>query len=593
MTFLSPRSFYFLAAAALLILLSFLRSRSRRRPVSALSLWAGLTETPEPRSLKLHRWLDPLLFLQLAVLALLVLAMVQPMFRKEKTVFRGIALVLDASASMHTVAENGRTRYDLAVDRAIEILDGSSSSQIALIQFASQSAVLVAPTDDEDEIVRALKGSQPLWCAGGDASGLIDLFSAVGGLEDYDRVVLLTDSVPADLPAGIDVELFQQGENVGITAFTVRENLEGPGASAFVELSNGTDAYLEPKLTIRDEFSGSTFSFLLGPMSREQYVVPLPASRGTRFTAALDGDDDYPFDNQRFFALARPSSLRVHWIGNDNRFLLAGLESVLPLRLVPEDEPADLTIVVGETIEALPEGNLLLVHTEILGQIRLSAPQAGGFAMAAQVDHPLLLGIDPADIYLETLPATEFFIPAEPLLVVNDLPFVTDASTGERLIVVLSTDLTATNFPITVDFPLLLRNLIAIMQRLPSPLVHEWRTVGQLIDAQQYGSVAAAETPNGDEIVLSVGQLAIPTDQPGFYVLKTRDETVPVAVNIDPGESARPGMEEVHGVEATGRTETQEMLLRLWPYFAIAALLLLLTEAIVYVRSELTEKGVR
>jgi len=588
MTFLTPSAFYFLTASVFLILISFLRSRSRRSEVSALFLWVGLTEAPEPHSVRLRRWMDPLLFLQLAVLAMIVLAMVQPMWRTNQTVFSGLALVLDASASMHTQTDEGRTRYDLAVDRIREILAEASSPRTTLIQYSSQPAVLVPPTADEGALLRALAASEPTWSADGAVSSLVDVVSTVGGLESYDRIVLFSDHTPAELPPGVDVVLFQDGRSVGITAFTVRENLTGPGASVFLELRNETDAYLEPQVTIRDEFFGMTVSFLLGPTTTEQYVVPLPLSRGTQFTATLEVDDDFRFDNVRYFSLARPSSLQVRWIGPDNRFLRAALGSVLPLTLVSTNDPADLTVLVGQTLDELTDGNVILVNSQIAGIVRLGDRQAGGLAEVEDVDHPLLVGIEADAIYVEELPATEFLVPATLLLSVNNHPLVTHIEADQRSILAFSTDLTATNLPITVEFPLLIRNLLASMQRLPSPLVYEWRNVGQLIDVSEFGTFRTAVDPGGTLIELSAEQQAIPTDQPGFYRLETRNGVIPVAINIDSAESVQMHGEAWRGGSSDGQSVEREIYRRLWPYLALAALVLLLAEVIVYVQKELT-----
>ena len=588
MTFLTPAAFYFLTASAFLVLISFLRSRSRRSEVSALFLWVGLTEVPEPHAVRLRRWMDPLLFLQLAVLAVIVFAMVQPMWRTKQRVFSGLALIVDASASMRTQNDEGRTRYDLAVDRIHEILAEATSPRMTLIRYSRQPAVLVPPTADEGAVLRALATSGPTWFGDGAVGTLVNVMSTVGGIGSYDRIVLFSDHTPSDLRAGVDVELFQDGRNVGITAFTVRENLTGPGASVFLELRNETDEYLEPLVTIRDEFFGTAVPLLLGPTTTEQYVVPLPSSRGTEFTGTLEVDDDFRFDNVRYFSLARPSSLRVHWIGPDNRFLRAALESVLPLVLVSADEPADLTILVNQTLDELMDGNVVLVQSQIAGVVRLGDLQPGGFTEVEDVDHPLLAGIEADAIYVEELPATEFFVPATVLLSVNNHPLVTDIEADQRSILAFSTDLKSTNLPITVDFPLLVRNLLASMQRLPSPLAHEWRNVGHLIDAREFGTFLTAVEPSGRMIELPAEQRAVPTDQPGFYRLETRDGVIPVAINIDSAESAQMHGEARRSDSTDGQSAEREIYRRLWPYLAIAALLLLLTETIVYVQKELT-----
>lgn len=588
MTFLAPAGFYILFASAFLILLSFLRSRTRRKHVSALFLWTGLVETPQPRSIRFQQWLDPLLFLQLAVLAVLVFSFVQPMWKTKQTVFRGLALVIDASASMQTRTDSGKTRYELGTDRVREVLATSSSAQTTLIHYSSQSHVLVSPTSDEATVVRALNASEASWLSDGSMDNLADLFSAVGGLDAYDRILLFSDHVPPVLPPGVIVETCTGGRNAGISAFTVRENLTGSGVTAFMELSNDTDEYLEPEVTIRDDYHSITLSVPLEPMTTDQYVIPFPVSRGTRFTATLDTSDDFSADNVRYFALARPSSIRVRWVGPDNRFLRAGIESVLPVTYVGSDEPFDLTVLVNTTVDELPTGNVLLLHSQVTGQIHLGGRQPGGFAQSAVSDHPLLEGIEPDDVYVEELPSTDFLIPNMPLLSVNGLPFVTDAGTEQKTVLVFSTDLTGTNLPITVDFPMLLRNMFAGMQRLPSPLVHDWRTVGHLIEAEEFGDFLSARDPSGKEISVSSEQLAIPTEEPGFYVMTTRQGIVPVAINVDPAESNR-HQEAVSQVSDVGlQAETKETLRRLWPYFALALILLLIAESLVYVRTELS-----
>ncbi|GAG25790.1 unnamed protein product, partial [marine sediment metagenome] len=217
----------------------------------------------------------------------------------------------------------------------------------------------------------------------------------------------------------------------------------------------------------------------------------------------------------------------------------AGIESVLPVTYVGLDEAYDLVVLVNTTLDELPNGNVLLLHSQVTGQIHLGERQPGGFAESAMSDHPLLRGIEADDIYVEELPSTEFLIPNTPLLSVNNLPLVTDIGTEQRTVLVFSTDLTATNLPITVDFPILLRNMLAGMQRLPSPLVHDWRMMGHLIEAREFGEFLSARDPSGRVIPLNSEQLAVPTEEPGFYVLTTRQGIVPVAINVDPAESHR------------------------------------------------------
>jgi hypothetical protein len=591
MILLHPAAFALFASAALLIFAAFLQSRTHQQAVSSLSLWAGLTQVQEHQTPKLHRWMDPLLLVQLLALAALIFIVVEPMHRGAQAGLRSVALVVDETASMQTRQGSGVTRFEQAIERASEILRETSASRITLIQFSSRSHVVVPPTDDAEAVQRALERLEPSWRADGSVADLLGLLSAVGGLDSFDRVVLLSDHAPGELPAGIGLEIFGEGQNVGITAFSVRENPDGPGVSVFLELRNDTADFLESRVTLQDEFTAITVTLSLGPESTERYVSPFPSSRGTRFIARMAVDDDLQTDNVRYFALARPSDLQVRWIGEENRFLRAALESTVPIRLVGPDTPADLTVVVETALDELPPGNVLLLASEVLTVNRFTRSQSGGYAQAEDAAHPLLAGVEPDGIYVESLPETLFLIPVTTILTANGLPLLSTIEEDGRSVFILSTDLRATNLPITVDFPVLIRNLLTSIARVPGPVVHEWRTVGQLVGAEGAGTLRAARTPSGSTVPLAPGQSAFAAEEPGFYTLQTSRGTHDVAVNVSPLESVRPPEPVVpHGQLPTSPSATREVLSRLWPFFAWAALALLAAEALLYIRVDASRR---
>ena len=123
MTFLNPAAFHLLLAALLILALHLLRSRERQRDVSALFLWEGLPGDPQSRAARIRQQLDPLLLLQLAILLALVGAVAQPVWRMKTASLSGLAIVLDGSASMRTITEDGTTRYDHALQAARSLLE--------------------------------------------------------------------------------------------------------------------------------------------------------------------------------------------------------------------------------------------------------------------------------------------------------------------------------------------------------------------------------------------------------------------------------------------------------------------------------------
>ncbi len=589
MTFLHPAAFALFASAAVLIFLAFLRARTRQQAVSSLALWVGLTQVQERQAPKLHRWADPLLLIQLLALAALVFIIADPTHKGEQSGLRGLALILDETASMTTETSSGATRFDRAVERAKAVLAEAAAARVTVIEFSNRSHIAVPPTDDASAAERALDRLEPSWRADGTEIDLLNLLSAVGGIDSYDRLVLLADRVPHDLPAGIAVELFDEGENVGITAFTVRENPTGPGVSAFLELRNDTPDYVDTRVTIRDEFTAITVTLSLDPESTGQFVSPFPSSRGSAFTASAAVDDSFPADDVRYFALDRPARLQVRWIGDENRFLETALESTLPIERAAEGAPADLTVVVAGTLEELPPGNVLLLGSEVATLNRFVTGQTRGTAQAQDAEDPLLAGVEPDGIYVETLPQTLFLKPTTPVLTVEGESLLSTFEEDGRRVFIFSTDLRGTNLPITVDFPILIRNLVTSIARVSGPLVHEWRTVGDLVGAEG-GSLQVVRAPGGTSVPIEAGQQAFVAEEPGFYVVETSQGIRNIAVNVSPAESVPAPEAETMGSRAPAPFAAREVTSRLWPLFAWAALTLLAVEAVLYIRLDASRR---
>lgn len=591
MNFLHPGALALFALGAILIFLAFLRALTRQQPVSSLALWSGLTQSPERQRPKLHRWAEPLLFVQLLALTALVFAVAEPMSHSRQSALRGLALIVDETASMRTTDDAGGTRFSRAISRARDILAAAPASQHALVQFSSRSQIAVPPTPDPTAVERALGRLEPSWRGDGASADLLDLLSAMGGLDRFDRVVLLTDHTPADLPPAVVVERFDGGENVGISAFAVRENPVGLGVSAFIELRNDTAEYLEPRVVLQDEYTSVTVTLPVGPESVEQYVSPLSASRGSRFIASMAASDDFAGDNARYFSLDRPAGLRVRWIGDDSLYLRAAIESSLQAEIVEATDAVDLTVVVGRTVRELPPGNILLLASDAPALFRFGdvARPVMDAAHADDPGHPLLAGVDAHGIYVETLPETSFLVPGTPVLTAGGLPLLTAIEDGGRVIYVFSTDLRGTNLPITVEFPVIVRNLLSSIARTPSPLVHEWLAVGDVLSVATADPSRSLRAPDGRAVSLDPVQSAVVADQPGFYELQASGTVRFLAVNVPAGESFRATAGPAASRPASAST-VQEVLRRMWPGFAWLGLALLAVEAGLYVRFDATRR---
>ncbi|MBU0595527.1 VWA domain-containing protein [Candidatus Bipolaricaulota bacterium] len=582
MSLLNAGALYLLSLSGLVVLLFFLRAHERRREVSALFLWEGLRGDPQSRATRLRQQIDWLLVLQLLALAAIVLALAQPVRRVSVARLSELAIVIDGSASMQTMVDESTSRYDLAIEKAIELLDRYPSTPTALIQLSSQPRVLASPGESRDDLMAALRASAPTFFSDGTIDDLSSIMSAYGGLSTHERVVMLSDHVLAGAPDSLGAVVVNGGENRALSAFTVRENVTGPGATAFVEISNYTDEYQDTRIRISDGVNQTSISVLLSPDETTQYVVPFPTSRGTEFTASLSPTDDLLVDDTRYFALDRPLDLLVRWAGAENRYLMSALRAVMPITFVGGNEPADLTVVYDLPGFHAPDGNVLLIHAEMPGYVVLG-PEAE-FPDPIDVvlpDAPLLAGVDAANFRVHAVPVAHDLSNGDVLLEQSSHPILIVWDEAGRTVAFFGPDLMRTNLPIVIDFPVLIRNFVSQLIRLPGSSTYAWSHTGSAVSLEGRGAILDLLDADGRSIELAAAATTFHPTTPGHYALVTDRGTFPIAVNVPPEESRRADTSALVG-QATQARMTDVSLSPLWPWLAALGILLLLAEGFRY-----------
>lgn len=580
----NPSALYLLLAAALIVLLYFLRTRSRRHDVSALFLWEGLPDEPRSRAARIRRQIDPLLFLQLLVLALVAVGLAGPAMRVVRPHLNAMAIVLDGSASMRGRTEGGATRYDRAREEGLSLLDRYPTTPVALLELSRAPRVLCPLGGGRDEARRALSASQPTFLADGSEEALFGLLESQGGATRFDRVVYLSDHPLGSSLSSLEEILLPPGENRAINAFNARENADRSGCTAFIRLKNDTPSYQEVRVRVSDGSHAISLPVLLPPGAEEEYTLPFPGSRGPTFVASLEPADTFPEDDTRYFALFERLDRRVRWIGKENRYLEAALRAAGPLTLVPADDPSpvDVTVAYATSLPAKTTGNVLLVHAPLEGLIAIGDDVEPGELEVTAAGDPLLTDLDPFDFRVRSSPAVSAPKDGTTVLSLGSLPFLYRHEEESRKVVLIAPDLLETNLPLAVDFPLLVRNILHFFSHEPSQAPHAWNVVGEPVPLEKYGKPLKLAGPGGEEISLPTGADAFIPELPGIYTLTTDRGVFPLAANLAPSESAPP-TERGQGDGSAPTPETrQATVLPLWPYLAGLAFLALLAEVACY-----------
>lgn len=402
------------------------------------------------------------------------------------------------------------------------------------------------------------------------------MLGSVGGVEQFDRIVVLSDQPMTGLPPQAEMILLDEGDNVGITAFSVRQNMPVSGVSAFVEVLNSTADYVDAQIRISDGENQTTLALMLAPNAVDQYTIPFPNSRGSVFTATLDHPDALDADNKRYFALDRPIDVRIFWIGERNRYLIAALRASVPVTEVNDITLADLVIVNQTQVPSIEQGVVLLIQSGMDGVLTLGELREAGDIIASSPNHFLLRSVDATDFRIRQIAEAQFEVAFETLLESNGYPVLAEVNDPPRRLLFLMADLMNTNLPVTVDFPILIRNLAHELVRLPAELSFQSPEVGDFISLQGRGVVQSLTNSQDQNIAYSEALLTFAPLNPGIYSLTTDRGAFALSVNIPASETVLKGTSQL--IPTRTETERSERLYALWPILLAIAVLLLLVE---------------
>ncbi len=496
-----------------MVVLYILRLRRRRVQVPFSPLWARVVV--EKQTSSLFRALKRIgsLLVQLAIVALVVLALGDPKVAsfagcthedEKPPPPRHALLVIDASASMATV-ESGRTRLTLAREKAHELVDKLAvhpSQRVMVVQLDAKTRPLTLWTSDPKTLHAAIDqvapdGALDTPTAIDDALRLAD--DALRGREGGETILvsdLAFPPIPEDRRKALGLSAIAVGaaaDNIGIEAFNVRPYADDSVTYvAWYALHNETGRTVRANLFVYANPTGAseadfdvaarlvhTEPLTLAPKATLTGKIDELKFQGSRVFAKVSIDSNDPTrdafagDDIAFAVVPERRTLAVQLVSDGNLFINAALflrENVkLTTRSAAEytgPEGFDVTVVDAVDVDVSKPGNYFVIAPrasatfEVKGM--LTAP------VVAKVDgkHPLARNVSFADINALETPAyalakkDEVVVTAQggvPLLFTRTI----NDEAGTRRFVVLSFDIRQSLLPMNYAFPILVVNAIS------------------------------------------------------------------------------------------------------------------------------------
>ncbi|NUM37077.1 MAG: BatA domain-containing protein, partial [Candidatus Brocadiae bacterium] len=299
-SFIDPTAFWWALLLPIIILFYFLKLKRDECTIPSTLLWKKVIEDSRVNSLFSKLKENLLLFFQLFLMILLILALARPfLFQKQEE--KKIVLLIDRSASMGAIEENNRSRMDRAKEMAEKLVDGlSQNDSMMIISFAKNAAVHQSFTGIKTllkERIRSLSETQ-------EESRLEDaILIAQSMLQKVASPVLyiITDGAIFDIESIKEKYMLEEGKkkkqivmpqllfvgkstsNAAVLGFEIREDSQG-NKQGFVRVQNLGDKPIKGYMEILlngEAFVQETKSVDLGPGDTSGIFFPnLPIQRG-------------------------------------------------------------------------------------------------------------------------------------------------------------------------------------------------------------------------------------------------------------------------------------------------------------------------
>ena len=234
----------------ILILIHALKPKRRQITVTNLFLWQEvLKERTSHLTLTKVKKNLPLL-LQILMVCLAALALANPILFSFAQQKGNMILIVDTSASMQTRIESPdfRTRFDQAVDKAIEIIEGRKGYQkILIIEARKEPLVKSGFLEEILQAKRLIKNLKPSDVSG-DLKKAVHTAISFMGSHQKDDIYLITDGAGCDFSDILSVHprifpvLTTGGDrNIGITKFEFRKRFDrNDRYEVLIEIKNFT-----------------------------------------------------------------------------------------------------------------------------------------------------------------------------------------------------------------------------------------------------------------------------------------------------------------------------------------------------------------
>jgi len=514
MNLLNPAGLIWASVAIPIVVLFVLRIRRRRQTVPTLMFWEQIFEEATPRSLwrRLRHWVS--LLLQLLLVALLALALADPIATSASTRPTRWLVIVDQSASMQTRAEKG-SRFDQARALTHDLVRGMRLRDQATIIAAGPVPLIACGRTYHQPTLHDAINRLDVTDAPCDLAAAVELARAIDVGSHDRRVTVITDAGGAIRLGGTvsdDVSVLACGlprDNTGITGFAVRARADNPfelQGMLRVARYGSTPATAEIRILLDDEL----FDVVVMDLSPGEETIrsfSYVHAGGRLLRAKLTAADALMADNEAVAVLPPVRRKRVLLVSGGDLFLESVLEAQLwsdVSVIQPSDwsgeTTADLVVFDQYVPNTIPPVPTLFVYPA-----RDSALWTVGPTLVAPLvsdldeDNDLLRHVNLRNCTFGRAQQIVAKQPAEALAASFEHPLVMYWSRDYSDVLMFAMDIHQSDLPWRTAFPILMQNALNILGGAAAAPVSAYPT-GRTIDLATTGRDVAATNQRGRDV---------------------------------------------------------------------------------------------
>jgi hypothetical protein len=606
MQFLVPAGIAALSALPVILFLYFLKVKRPEVRVATLRFWRPyLADVQANAPWQRLRW-SLLLLVQLAAALALALALTRPGLVGVAGVGKTTVVLVDGSASMRAT-DVQPNRFEFAVSRAKEMADQLGPGQdMAVVLLGDHAQLLSPPTSDSGALRSALDRARP----GGGAADLgegLSIANAILAGRSGGSIVLLSDGharPPPTLPRLNAPLVFKQigtsGENCAIAAI----NLTGDGR-VFLRVANYGRGARDLKIEIRVD--GRLADILpvhvdgnsMVPMTWSGLPSRSPNQGPQIVEAKITPGDYFSYDDQAWLVAGSPPPHSVLLVTPENGYVRRALElrdGTKVTEVKPADyKPGNYDLYVFDSFVPpgkLPTPALVVAPPEGLGPVPAGPQIEPGSVLPGDPRDPLLRDLVLKDVHVEVAAKVAASAGWRTVISAVDTPLLLVHDSEPRM-AEMTFELHHSDLPLRAAFPLLVQNLLDYL--LPSGFENQTFPPGRPISliAQPNAKWVEVTTPDGH--TQRVGPpFPVPpltdTYQVGVYTVRQQlPDGVRVShfvVQFEDANQSRiaPGAAPLFDATGSQAARVPRGTLEVWPWLAVAALVLLVGEWFLFLR---------